>query len=158
MPLWRIYHATGAITPPDQEKLAQMITDLYSTPPATLPAFYVDVIYVEVPTDKLFVAGKPRNDFVRFSIEHLATHLDKEPPRLVRFHKAIDNALIPFLKERQLEWEYSVVKLPTFSWGALDGLQPSETGGHRCYSVSVHIRQFLPEEQLISAPVIHRRS
>ncbi|KZF19800.1 hypothetical protein L228DRAFT_250890 [Xylona heveae TC161] len=123
MPLWRIYHATGAIAPPDQAKLAQLITDLYSKPPATLPDFYVDVIYVEVPTDKFFVAGKPRNDFVRFSIEHLAVQLDKDPVRMVRFHEAIDRVLIPFLNERGLEWEYSVVNGIREEW-RINGLAP----------------------------------
>ncbi|KAJ5605394.1 hypothetical protein N7510_008175 [Penicillium lagena] len=123
MPLWRIYHATRALSPPDQEKLAQLITNLYSTPPATLPAFYVDVIYIEVHPNKLFVAGKPRNNFVRFSIEHLATHLDKEPPRMTRFHGALDNVLIPFLKERELDWEYSVVNGIREEW-RFNGLAP----------------------------------
>ena len=123
MPLWRIYHATGALSPPDQEELAQIITKLYSTPPATLPAFYVDVIYIEVPADKVFVAGKARNDFIRFSVEHLAAHLDKDPPRMTRFHEAIDNALIPFLKARNLEWEYSVVNGIREEW-RINGFVP----------------------------------
>ena len=123
MPLWRIYHSTGALSSPDQAKLAQLITDLYSSPPATLPAFYVDVIYVEVPHGKFFVAGEPRMDFVRFSIEHLAVHLNKETPRLTRFHAAIDNILIPFLKERDLQWEYSVVNGIREEW-RINGLAP----------------------------------
>ena len=82
MPLWRIYHSTSALSSPDQAKLAQLITELYSSPPGTLPAFYVDVIYVEVLHGKFFVAGKPQTNFIRFSIKHFAIHLNKEPLRL----------------------------------------------------------------------------
>ncbi|KAL3441407.1 putative oxalocrotonate tautomerase [Aspergillus insuetus] len=123
MPLWRIYHTTGAISADDQAKLAQLITDLYSVPPATLPAFYVNVIYIEVPSSNLFVAGRRRTDFVRFSIEHLAAHLDKDPVRMTRFHAAIDDVLIPFLRERSLEWEYSVVNGVRAEW-RINGLAP----------------------------------
>jgi hypothetical protein len=123
MPLWRIYHATGTLSPPDQAQLARLITDLYSNAPATLPAFYVDVIYIEVPANKFFVAGHPRNDFVRFSIEHPAVHLNNEPTHMTRFHEAIDNVLVHFLKERGLEWEYSVVNGIREEW-KFNGLTP----------------------------------
>jgi hypothetical protein len=69
------------------------------------------------------VAGSPLDDFVQFSIEHLANHVNKDPERLISFHRPIDDALIPFLKERRVEWGYILVNGIREEW-QINGFAP----------------------------------
>jgi hypothetical protein len=58
MPDWRIYHPSGTFTEPaEREKLSQDLTSIYTR--YGLPAFYVVVIFIEMPEATLFRAGLP---------------------------------------------------------------------------------------------------
>jgi hypothetical protein len=58
MPDWRIYHPSGTFTEPDKrEKLSQDITSIYTR--FGLPAFYVVVLFIEMPAATIFRAGLP---------------------------------------------------------------------------------------------------
>jgi phenylpyruvate tautomerase PptA (4-oxalocrotonate tautomerase family) len=72
MPLWRIFHHPSAFTAEQKQALAADITKLYTSPPVSLPAFYVNVLFVALEEDQLFIGGAARRDFVRIAIEQIA--------------------------------------------------------------------------------------
>ena len=72
MPLWRIFHHPSAFTSAQKAALATAITELYTSAPVGLPAFYVNVVFVAVDEDSLFIGGTARRDFVRIAVEQIA--------------------------------------------------------------------------------------
>jgi len=58
MPDWRIYHPSGVFTDPsEREQLSQALTSIYTG--IGLPAFYVVVIFIEMPPATLYRGGVP---------------------------------------------------------------------------------------------------
>lgn len=79
-----------------------------------MPAFYVVVIFVEVPTTNFFIGGlnhqersKEFKPFVRWTIEHLAAHSKSTEHRKAMMN-AIDSAGEKWLKARNYDWEVTV--------------------------------------------------
>jgi hypothetical protein len=70
MPLWRIFSHPSTFTPAQREALSTDITSIYTR--GGLPAFYVNVIFIDVSETAVYVGGKPRTNFVRFVVEHIA--------------------------------------------------------------------------------------
>jgi phenylpyruvate tautomerase PptA (4-oxalocrotonate tautomerase family) len=68
MPLWNVYHPIGAYTREDKHTFAKRITEIYSS----LPKFYVDVVFQEVPQDSFYVGGEPAPNFVRIHMVSLS--------------------------------------------------------------------------------------
>ncbi|KAK3076541.1 hypothetical protein LTS18_012736 [Coniosporium uncinatum] len=59
MPLWRIYHPEGTfLSPTHKSSLASSITSLYTA--AGLPAFYVVVLFIPLPSENIFIGGQTR--------------------------------------------------------------------------------------------------
>jgi len=73
MPLWRIFHHPSTFTPDQRAALARDITKLYTD--AGLPAFYVNVFFVPLQAEELFIGGEPRTNFVRIVIEQIARQM-----------------------------------------------------------------------------------
>ena len=72
MPLWRIFHHASAFTASQKAALATAITALYTSPPVGLPAFYVNVVFIAVDEESLYIGGAARRDFVRIVAEQIA--------------------------------------------------------------------------------------
>lgn len=49
MPLHRIFANPGTFSVEDKAAIAERITAYYTAPPANLPAFYVVVLFIDVP-------------------------------------------------------------------------------------------------------------
>jgi phenylpyruvate tautomerase PptA (4-oxalocrotonate tautomerase family) len=59
MPLWVIYHPPSTFTSlATKQAFAQEITSIYTA--ASLPAFYVNVIFQRVDPENIFIGGVPR--------------------------------------------------------------------------------------------------
>lgn len=68
MPLWRIYANPNTFTVEQRKGIAKAITKLYDF----LPAFYVNVIFVDVGSDNVWIGGQPQKNFVRITVEQIA--------------------------------------------------------------------------------------
>lgn len=70
MPLWRIFAHPTTFTPSQREALAKKVTELYVS--RGLPAFYVNVIFLDVDETQVWVGGESRSNFVRVVVEQIA--------------------------------------------------------------------------------------
>lgn len=68
MPLWRIYAHPDTFTYDQKKGIAGAITKQYDI----LPAFYVNVIFVDSSEDNVWIGGEPRKNFVRIVVEQIA--------------------------------------------------------------------------------------
>lgn len=68
MPLWRIYAHPDTFTFDQKKRIAASITKHYDV----LPAFYVNVIFVDSGEDNIWIGGEPRKNFVRIVVEQIA--------------------------------------------------------------------------------------
>ena len=68
MPLWRIYANPDTFSFEQKKGIAAALTKHYGV----LPAFYVDVIFVDCKEENVWVGGEPRKDFVRIVVEQIA--------------------------------------------------------------------------------------
>lgn len=91
MPLWKVYHPAGAYTPADKQAFAETMTEIYAR---FMPRFYVNVLFHEVDEDKLFIGGKPRNNFVRLKMAHIAREFPSEEGSR-RFIDAVNRLIAP---------------------------------------------------------------
>lgn len=76
MPLWRIYAHPATFTKEQKAGLASAITKLYVDAPINLPAFYVNVLFIPLQEDEIWIGGETRKDFVRITIEQIARTMD----------------------------------------------------------------------------------
>jgi phenylpyruvate tautomerase PptA (4-oxalocrotonate tautomerase family) len=70
MPLWRIYSHPNSFSTEQRQGLAQSITKLYTD--LGLPAFYVNVLFIDVPEHNFWIGGQQTKSMIRFSVEHVA--------------------------------------------------------------------------------------
>ncbi len=70
MPLWRIYSHPDIFSPEEKTGLAKSITTLYTN--LGLPAFYVNVLFIDVPEQNFLIGGRQTKSMIRFSVEHVA--------------------------------------------------------------------------------------
>ena len=120
MPLHRFYVPPGLYTAEDKAKLSEAITAVY----ASIPRFYVVVVFIEVDKDSYYVGGKPTDNFVRVVIHHLARQFPKyvtisakeirhlqrlrSDQRKKQFMDTYEKAIEPFTKERGVDWEVEI--------------------------------------------------
>ena len=88
-------------------------------------AFYVVVVFHDVPKDSLFIGGVPRNDFVRFSIDHIAYAMPDEFRELML--KFMNKTIHPFVRDRGLDWEIHIDDTPRNQW-TVQGMRPPDSG------------------------------
>lgn len=118
MPLWKVYHPEGAYSADDKKAMSERITRIYRM----LPAFYVGVVFQEVPKNSLYVGGEPADDFVRIWVDHIARQFKDEEIK-GQFLVAVNKSLKPFISDRGLRWEMHVDETP-FSLWTIEGLRP----------------------------------
>jgi len=70
MPLWRIFANPHTFSPSQRAGLAKNITELYAS--RGLPAFYVNVIFLDVDEQQFWVGGEPKTNYVRVVVEQIA--------------------------------------------------------------------------------------
>jgi len=119
MPLWNVYCTEGTYSKDDKRAFAEAITDIYASeagglPEMMMPRFYVVVVFHDVPKDSLFIGGVPRNDFVRFSIDHIAYAMPDEFRELML--KFMNKTIHPFVRDRGLDWEIHIDDTPRNQW------------------------------------------
>ncbi|KAJ5143459.1 Tautomerase [Penicillium bovifimosum] len=124
MPVWNIKHSPNTITDLEKEQLAQSITKYYVS--VGLPAFYVQVHFVESPPNTVFVGGKPHSNFAAISIYHIARAFPNDE-RKQRFMTAIDKFLTPFFQSKGMDWEYFIAETSRDLW-KINGLVPPPGG------------------------------
>jgi hypothetical protein len=71
MPLWRIFSHPSTFTSPQRHALAGAITHLY-TSNVGFPAFYVNVLFIDLDDNSCFIGGEENKDFVRIVVEQIA--------------------------------------------------------------------------------------
>lgn len=68
MPLWRIFSNAKTFSVEQRAALSRDITALYSM----LPAFYVNVVFINCGDEDVWIGGEPKTNFVRIVIEQVA--------------------------------------------------------------------------------------
>lgn len=120
MPLWKFYHAVEAFTAEEKQVLSERITKLYTA--SNLPAFYVAVVFQEIPKESLFIGGKPSGNFVRIWIDHIAGTMDTAAER-ERALKAFNAAIAPYVRDKAFDWEFHIDETPFDLW-SIRGFRP----------------------------------
>ncbi|KAJ7915090.1 putative oxalocrotonate tautomerase, partial [Mycena leptocephala] len=89
--------------PADKAALAEAITQVY----ASLPPFYVIVLFIDLEPGNCFVGGKATERMVRIGVEYIARNFtDNARKRL--FMDRYETALAPFTKARGIDWEVQI--------------------------------------------------
>ncbi|KAF7337363.1 Tautomerase-3 domain-containing protein [Mycena sanguinolenta] len=140
MPLHRIFAPKGLYTPSDKAALAQAITAVY----ASLPAFYVVVLFVELESDDFFVGGKATKRMVRISVEHLARNFSDDALKR-RFMDRYETALAPFTKARGIDWEVQITDCDRLLWN-INGMAPPQENSEEEKIWKQENRAVTPEE------------
>jgi phenylpyruvate tautomerase PptA (4-oxalocrotonate tautomerase family) len=86
MPLWKIYAHPDTFTPAQRAAIAQDITALYVNQ-VNLPAFYVNVFFIPLEQDSMFIGGEPRKNFVRITADHIARTMPSPDTQAGRDHR-----------------------------------------------------------------------
>lgn len=107
MPMHRIYTTPGLYLPKEKQELAKAITKIYTS--NGLPAFYVLVLFIDLPTDSFYVGGEQTSarGVARFNVQHLARQFPDKKTKL-GFMKMYEDALKPFTVDKKLNWEVSI--------------------------------------------------
>lgn len=79
MPLWRIFSHKDTFSTEQRQNIASDVTALYVN--VGLPAFYVNVIFIDVEETGIWIGGEMRKSFVRIAIEQIARKMDDEDLR-----------------------------------------------------------------------------
>jgi hypothetical protein len=125
MPLWRIYSHSSTFSTAQREGLAKSITSLYVN--VGLPAFYVNVLFIDTNDNSAFVSGKATNNFVRITVEQIARAMpDPGTPEGAAFRKR----WMDIINEVSLMW---FVKM--WSSGVWGRQKRTSDANKRCYVI-----------------------
>lgn len=121
MPLHRIYSPEGTFAADEKALIAQNLTKVYTA--RGLPAFYVDVFFIDIPKDSFYVGGEQRS-LIRVVSQHLARTTPREnyPDILDR----VEAAFAPVFKGRGLDWEFHIEQHERELW-RMNGISPPPT-------------------------------
>ncbi|MGQ0465529.1 MAG: tautomerase family protein [Sporichthyaceae bacterium] len=120
MPLWKIYHPTGAYTEEDKKEFSAAVTSMYAKVP--IPEFYVVCIFEEMPPATIFVGGERDDNFVRIKVDQIARTMAGGVVRDWWVH-TLDNLYAPWVRDRGYNWELSIDETPFDLW-TLQGIIP----------------------------------
>jgi len=118
MPLWTIHHSAGVYSDDDKQALAAAIVQLYPI----LPKFYVGTAFHEHAPSTLFIGGKPVENFVRISVDHIARQFSDEA-LVERWLGMVGDVFRPFTTDRGLDWELHIDETPFKLW-LIQGKRP----------------------------------
>ena len=114
MPYWEIFTPVNAFTEEDKANLSADLTKVY-VDWVNLPEFYVVVRFQELPDNSLYIGGKPRNNFVRILVDHIARRMDDPEFRKLAM-AAFEDTLAPYVKDRGFDWEIHIDETPMDLW------------------------------------------
>lgn len=120
MPLWKFYHPVEAFTNEEKRAISERITALYTR--SGLPAFYVGVVFQDIPDSSFYIGGKPTSNFVRIWIDHIAKQF-KTPEDRERALNAFNAAIAPYVRDKGLDWEFHIDETPFDLW-SIQGYRP----------------------------------
>ena len=98
-------------TPETKAEIAKTIVDFYPM----LPAFYVGVVFHEMPRDRMFVSGKPTDDFVRIAVDHIARQFP-EDALAQKWLNHVSASLAAFTSDLGYRWEVHFDETPFKFW------------------------------------------
>jgi len=134
MPLWRIFHPPALFSTQDKQGLATAITAIYTNSPnVRFPAFYVNVLFLELSPASFFVGGAPQDNFVRIAIEHIAYNFDtskralEDAEKMRWFMSRAEACIRPFVKEKGADWELHAAQTERELW-RVQGLRAPAVG------------------------------
>ncbi|KAF8669687.1 4-oxalocrotonate tautomerase [Rhizoctonia solani] len=120
MPLHRIYTASGVYSAAEKQALATAITEIYA--PFGLPAFYINVFFIDLPKDSYYIGGKPNDCFVRFNVQHIERGFPNKQAKLQYLEK-YEQVLKPFTADKGLNWEVNIDPADSLVWH-INGVSP----------------------------------
>ncbi|CAK5276645.1 unnamed protein product [Mycena citricolor] len=128
MPFHRFYIPKGLYSDAEKVALAQAITALYVGPPASLPAFYVVVSFIEHDPGNFFVSGETKraDNMVHIQVEHLARTFPAGDAGFARkrdFMARYEERLKPYTSGRGVDWEIVVAESDPQLWN-INGMAP----------------------------------
>lgn len=124
MPLWKVYHTAGTFANVASKKALSSDITAYYTTRTGMPAFYVGVIFIPVPSSTLFIGGEARdaeNPFVRLEVEQIHIRLPDEDAAYKRNIEGLCGMLKPHLSG--CSWEIHIDQTDRRLW-AIDGIEP----------------------------------
>ncbi|CAG8975454.1 hypothetical protein HYALB_00004768 [Hymenoscyphus albidus] len=78
MPILKFYTSPNQLSSVEKQDLATVLTSKYAE---LMPAFFVNIMFHELPTDSFYMAGIPTDGkFLRLTIEHTAVNWDTNKP------------------------------------------------------------------------------
>lgn len=114
MPYWEIFTPENAYTDEDKEQLSKDITKVY-VDFVNLPEFYVVIRFHEMPDNTMYVGGRPKNNFVRIVVDHIARQMDDPEYRKMAMG-VFEATIAPYVKDRGFDWEIHFDETPIDLW------------------------------------------
>ncbi|TVY82857.1 hypothetical protein LSUE1_G002908 [Lachnellula suecica] len=124
MPRWNIKHTPRLFSDEEKEATSKKITEIYVQ--VGLPAFYVQVIFEELPHKALFVGGKEHTKFASIEVLHIARNFQHATQKKA-FLNMVDSILNPLFEKKGIDWEYFVGESDRDLW-KINGIYPPESG------------------------------
>lgn len=124
MPVWYISHSPNILSADEKQGLAKSITNIYVS--NGLPAFYVQVHFVEDATGSAFIGGEIHPKFAGITIYHLARAFKSDEIK-ERFHLRVNEVLSPVFEPKGMDWEYFITEASRDLW-RINGLVPPTPG------------------------------
>jgi hypothetical protein len=124
MPLWLIYHPAGTFEDlATKQGLYRDITAMYTD--RGLPAFYVIVNFIKLPSDDIFIGGRPNteNPFIRIIINHIAIIQPNTDEAYYRVRTRISQILKPYIADKCYDEEFHVDETERRLW-RIQGMDP----------------------------------
>jgi len=113
MPLLRFYLPPGLLTSAEKKELSQQLTKIYLL--FDLPAFYVNIIFSEIPSDSFYVGGEENDTFIRLVVEHLARSFSSTEHQN-RYMSKLDAVIKPLFDSKGYTWEYHIIESSRDLW------------------------------------------
>ncbi|PMD57885.1 uncharacterized protein K444DRAFT_533075 [Hyaloscypha bicolor E] len=116
MPVLQFYINPNQLSLAEKEELSKTLTDYYAQ---SMPDFFVDIMFNELPHDSFFIGGKPTNGkFVRFTADHIAVNWDKEKDakRAKRYLNWLGGVFKERFEPKGWTWEFHVTESDKKLW------------------------------------------
>ncbi|KAH6871564.1 putative oxalocrotonate tautomerase [Thelonectria olida] len=113
MPRWVFNHTKGAFTREDKQKLAQGMSNIYTT--YGVAPFLAHVQFFEMEPDDFWSGGEPAHPSSTITIYHAAANI-RNKDEGEQFLKALDSVVRPVLKPKGITWESNIYETPRDNW------------------------------------------
>ena len=124
MPLWKIQHSPNLFSLSEKETISKAATSLYKS--IGLPAFYVQVVFSEVPPESLFVGGDAHTKYANIEVHHIARSVRGAENKKV-FLDNVDAIFTRLFEKKGMSWEYFVSESERDMW-KINGIYPPDAG------------------------------